>query len=174
MRKIDEVCRFKAPPPNPSDEGYDYAYSMFINEKSAIVCIDLTSTDDALILKLIGVRPCFMKHKFFLVIVYQLIRLARETSKALVFDTCYPSTFAILQRYFGDAMDPPEAVLNPRVVFSNPGLTLSSVTPEYLGIESLIRFAVPTGELQLAFRGYPSADELNSQAYVDAHYSRSN
>ena len=169
LRAVDSVCRKKCTTTTTTDEDM-IQEAWHVNERGDILYLELTSTDEQIILKLIGVRPCFSGYKLLLVVLYILIWLARLTSKTLVLETCYATTIATVKRYFAEIVQQCDNNdENGTYVFQNQHGELQYVTPKYLGIEGLLR-EDENGAILLLSTQFPSEDQLNDQAFVDRHY----
>ena len=164
LRSIDEVCRFKSKANDPDITEWES-----INEASDVIYLELNASSQDIIVKIIGIRPCFAGHHMFMILVYALMRLACITDKRLAFATCYPTTHRALTRHFDDVIDREES-FDTTIVFSNHKL-LAYITPEYFLIAHLI-FENSKGALQIKTAQFPASRLLNDQGYVDDHYQK--
>lgn len=172
LRRIDHVCRFKSitttTTTTEEEEEQEEWTTESIREANDIVYLELDSTNNEIIVKIVGIRPCFAGHHFFMILVYKLFRLACITNKILVFATCYPLTYNALMRHFSDVVDR-NLSFDTTLVFSNHHALLAYITSEYLNIAHLV-FENSKGVIQIKTLQFPSARQLNDQDYVDEYY----
>ena len=133
-----------------------------------VIEIELEIGPDYLRLQVIGIRPCFVGHKMFQIVMLQLMQTACLLKKELIVDTCYPRTLDILEHFFGN--DIMKVVFGkhmfPNCIFSNFE-AMKAVTPESLGVAGYVRDTCPIELLETAF---PTPEQLNDSRYVDAFY----
>ena len=168
LGRIDQACRLEKPLDEPGDE---WSTEIVVDQMD-VVTLQIESSYDAIVLDIIGVRPCFVGHRMFLVVMYQLIRLACATGKVLIVKTCYPRTLAILKKYFvaGGMLDYDGDARYPDCVFRNHLAMRRLVTPAFLGISRIIT-EDRDGLVQLRADALPPAAALNDQAFVDRYFS---
>ena len=122
----------------------------------------------------IAVRPCFGGQNMLTIIVYQLLLLAlkRGDIGKVVIETCVPATVSALRRKFGEFVDFTNVEEEKSVTycdgeFQNLETLRGQITAETLGIRGKISRETD-GLLTLDANGFPAADRLSDQAYVDS------
>ena len=143
-----------------------------------VLDISFKVTDRTLTLHMVGIRPCFMGHKLFQILMLQLLRSASATGKRLVIGSCFPKTLAILQRFFGPRImtveRPYDWQAHPDCIFTNQR-AMARVTPEHLGIAEDMILCIRAQEIiELRPEAFPTAVQLNDKRYVDAYYASKN
>ena len=123
-------------------------------------------SSESLSLTCVSVRPCFEGHGMLALFVYQLVKAARKNQIPCVnIDECCDKTVAVLEHLFGT-----ELVIIP-VVNSFPTCRISNlweVSAEQLGLSEK---ANCTGDaIKLKPSAFPTAAQVNDQAYVSTHY----
>lgn len=153
LRRMDEVCRS-----DYDQEGYDGI------PEHDVLQIALWTVNSKISLDLIGIRPCFVGHKLFQIVMYQLISSARSTGKTLVVGSCFPRTLNIMRAFFADVME----VEGGDCKFDNPD-KMWTITVDSMRIADYVDIT-SNGVVQLREAMFPSADQLNDPQYVDRHY----
>ena len=117
------------------------------------------------------VRPCAEGHGFYKVVLYQILAsLRNDTRKSsfLKISECLPENSAILTKY-GFRCHPDKAADRLRDFWMGQA-EIGKVTFDSWGMERLLETPTDDDEVELAVlrRGaFPTAEMLNSQAYVD-------
>ena len=134
-----------------------------------VVDLELELGNDYIMLTVIGIRPCFVGHKAFQVLMLQLLQTACLLKKRFIVESCYPRTVAILRHLFGPSLMRivDESTACPNCVFDDLH-AMQMVTPESLGIAGYVTATCPVQLIEAAF---PTSEQLNDVRYVDAFYA---
>ena len=171
LKYIDQINKTFVDKPQPNGKPYfkDFSYITDVVQ----IAMEIGTTE--ITVNVIQVRPCFVGHKLFQIIMLQLLHTAGMVHKTLNIETCYPKTLNIMNHFFGKHEGLMRVQFSetfykyPDCVFPHPD-TMLTVTPEQLHIADYVNIS-SEGIVSLVPSAFPSAEELNNIRYVDAFYA---
>ena len=144
-----------------SPEYHEFAVSK--NFKCPVIIVRVRHNQEKLVIQFVEVRPCAEGHGCYKVLLYELVKLARRYSKELLVDSSLPLNASILTRMGFSSRNYDEEWQTVDMYLD--GQKLDQITKEAWNLT----WAYNEDD-ELVAGNFPSADELNSQHYVDIYW----